>query len=248
MNRRLDGKGRRPRYRQIAEALVTEIRARRHAIGAMLPTETELCTRFEVSRHTVREALRLVEEAGLVTRRQGSGTTVLAHDSPGRFVQDISRVGGFLQYPDETRLTVLRAREGALDEATATLLGRPAGEPWLRIDGIRRVRLTEAPICFTTLLVAPEFGAVVERIGEEPGPVYQLIERQFGLRLGSVEVDLSAGGVPAAQAALLEAEPGAPALMIRRTYSDESGRVFEVTHGCHPAPRFNYRATLRREA
>jgi len=244
---RQDSTDTRPRYRQIGDALLAEIRAGRHAIGAMLPTETELCARYQASRHTIREALRLVEEAGLVSRRQGSGTTIIAHQNPGRFVQDISRVGGLLQYPDETRLTVLRAREAVLDEEGAALMGMPAGETWLRVEGIRRVRVTTAPICFTTLLLPPDFAGVVEEIGQEPGPVYALLERRFGLRLASVDVDLSAGGVPEAQAALLEVEPGAPALMIRRRYIDEAGRVFEVSHGCHPAPRFNYRATLRRE-
>jgi DNA-binding GntR family transcriptional regulator len=237
----------RPRYRQIADELRAEIRGGHYAIGTMLPTETELCGRFQASRHTIREALRLVEDAGLVARRQGSGTTVIAHENPGRLVQDISRVGGLLQYPDETRLTVLRARDTVLDDEASALMNMPAGETWLRVEGIRRVRVTTAPICFTTLLLPPEFAAVVEEIGQEPGPVYALLERRFRLRLASVDVDLSAGGVPATQAALLEVEAGAPALMIRRRYIDETGRVFEVSHSCHPAPRFHYRATLRRE-
>jgi DNA-binding GntR family transcriptional regulator len=237
----------RPRYRQIADALRAEIRGGQYAIGTMLPTETELCGRFQASRHTIREALRLVEDAGLVARRQGSGTTIIAQDDAGRLVQDISRVGGLLQYPDETRLSVLRAQESVLDDESSALMNMPAGETWLRVEGIRRLHGTAPPICFTTLLLPPAFAAFVEEIGQEPGPVYALLERRFGLRLASVDVELSAGGVPAPQAALLEVEAGAPALMIRRRYIDATGRVFEVSHSCHPAPRFHYRATLRRE-
>ena len=233
----------RPRYRQIADELLAQLRGGLHPIGAMLPTETELCALYAASRHTIREALRLVEEAGLVTRRQGSGTTVIAHENRGRFVQDITSMGGLLQYPEETRLTVLRAREVPASEVP----GVPEGAPWLRVEGIRRVRLTTAPICFTTLHILAEYAAIVEEIGREPGSVYELIERRFGIQVSSVEVDLSAGGVPEAQAALLEVEPGAPALMIRRRYLDQNGRVFEVSEGCHPAPRFNYRATVKRE-
>ncbi len=237
----------RPRYRQIADEWLARLRAGTHPIGAMLPTETELCALHGASRHTIREALRLVEEAGLVARRQGSGTSVIAHDTPSRFVQDFSRLGGLLQYPEETRLTVLRARDAAMDTETATLLGLDQATPWLRVDGIRRVRVTEAPICFTTLHLPRAYAGVVEEIGVAPGPVYALIERRFGLRLASVEVDLSACGVPEAQAELLEVPPGAPALLIRRRYIDEQGQVFEHSESCHPAPRFTYRATLKRE-
>jgi len=233
----------RPRYRQIAEELLSQIRGGQHAIGAMLPTETELCTVHAASRHTIREALRLVEEAGLVARRQGSGTTVIAHESRGRFVQDLTSMGGLLQYPEETRLTVLRASE----VPSSQVPGLPEGESWMRVEGLRRVRLTTAPICYTIVYIPLEYASVVEDIGQQPGSVYALVERRFGLQLASVEVDISAGGVPRDQAALLEVEPGAPALMIRRRFLDQNGRVFEVSEGCHPAPRFTYRATLKRE-
>lgn len=213
----------------------------------MLPTETELCALYAASRHTVREALRLVEEAGLVARRQGSGTTVIAQEGRGRFVQDLNSMGGLLQYPAETRLTVLRAREVAAGEVPGVPGGDAGGEAWLRVEGIRHVRLTTAPICFVIVHIPREYAAVIEELGEQPASLYALIERRFGLQLSSVEVDLSAGGVPEAQAALLEVEPGAPALLIRRRYFDQNGRVFEVSEGCHPAPRFTYRATLKRE-
>lgn len=45
--------------------------------GGRLPTETELCQRYEVSRITVRAALRSLQDAGFVSTRQGQGTTVL---------------------------------------------------------------------------------------------------------------------------------------------------------------------------
>jgi DNA-binding GntR family transcriptional regulator len=238
----------RPRYRQVADDLTVRLASGEWPVGAMMPTETELCTSFNVSRHTVREALRLIEEAGLVQRRQGSGTTVLATEARGRFVQDITGMAGLLQYPEETRLTVLRAREATLDAEAARLIGVAEGERWLRLECIRRVRVTTAPICYSVVHIRAEYAAVVDDIGELPGSLFELIERRFGVAVAAVELDLSATGVPAAQADLLEVAPGAPALLTRRRYMDAQGRVFEQSVGCHPAPRFTYRATLKREA
>jgi DNA-binding GntR family transcriptional regulator len=47
--------------------------------GSQLPTEAELCEMLGVSRTVVREALRVLEDEGLVTRRHGIGTFVRNH-------------------------------------------------------------------------------------------------------------------------------------------------------------------------
>ena len=48
----------RPRYLEIKAELIGEIRSGAYPIGALLPTEHDLCQRFEVSRFTVRQALK----------------------------------------------------------------------------------------------------------------------------------------------------------------------------------------------
>ena len=55
-----------PRYQDVADVLMKEVSEGKFPIGSMLPTELELCERFDVSRYTVREALRRLEEIGLV--------------------------------------------------------------------------------------------------------------------------------------------------------------------------------------
>ena len=64
----------RPRYRQVAEKLKSAIEAGEYPVGSLLPTESELCASFNISRYTAREALRRLAEMGLVSRRQGAGT------------------------------------------------------------------------------------------------------------------------------------------------------------------------------
>ena len=58
-----------PAYRVVAEALVEEVLQRRLQPGSQLPTEADLAEQFGVNRSTVREGMRLLEEAGLVQRR-----------------------------------------------------------------------------------------------------------------------------------------------------------------------------------
>jgi len=57
-----------PRYRAVAAALDQAIASGEHAVGTTLPPEKTLCETFGVSRHTIRDAIRLIERDGLVSR------------------------------------------------------------------------------------------------------------------------------------------------------------------------------------
>jgi GntR family transcriptional regulator, phosphonate transport system regulatory protein len=63
-------------WRQIQQVLEQEIRDRTFRPGARLPTEAELAKRFQVNRHTVRQALSRLQDRGLLRTDQGRGTFV----------------------------------------------------------------------------------------------------------------------------------------------------------------------------
>ena len=63
-----------PKYQSVADALKAGIQSGRYQ--KVLPTEQALCAQFQVSRQTVRQALSLLESAGLIERRQGSGSHI----------------------------------------------------------------------------------------------------------------------------------------------------------------------------
>ena len=65
-----------PKYLQVADILRREIAEGVFRDGQTLMTEEELRFRFNVSRQTVRQAIALLEDDGLVDRRRGSGTYV----------------------------------------------------------------------------------------------------------------------------------------------------------------------------
>lgn len=65
-----------PKYRQVFETLLQDIRGGRLRSGDRLPSEAELEKRFGTSRITVGRAVRELQLAGLVDRRAGSGTYV----------------------------------------------------------------------------------------------------------------------------------------------------------------------------
>jgi GntR family transcriptional regulator len=71
-----------PMYRQIADDLRYKIESGEIAPGAQLPTEIELMDQYEMSRRTVRDAIKLLTTRGLVEARAGHGTFVVEKINP----------------------------------------------------------------------------------------------------------------------------------------------------------------------
>src|SRR6478609_451782 len=65
-----------PLYHQLKASLMKDIDAGRWRPGEQLPTEDALIERFQVSKITVRQALRDLQQLGYIRREQGRGTFV----------------------------------------------------------------------------------------------------------------------------------------------------------------------------
>jgi DNA-binding transcriptional ArsR family regulator len=66
------------RYATLSNQLTKRIGTGEYRVGHYLPSEKQLASEFGVSRPTVRRALDYVEALGLISRRRGDGTKVLA--------------------------------------------------------------------------------------------------------------------------------------------------------------------------
>lgn len=70
-----------PRYQQIFSTLKCEIQNGTFPAGSAFPTEAEIMERFSASRTTVRNALKLLHEEGMIESRRGVGTTVCTQET-----------------------------------------------------------------------------------------------------------------------------------------------------------------------
>lgn len=240
------GKPAKPRYRALAETLMDDIRRGRLPVGERLPGELELVELHDVSRHTVRASLKVLEDLGLIERQQGLGTVVIARDSAPSYVHNIQSPAELLQYPGESRLRVVDQGPVKVSRRLARRLKCRSGTHWHRIDGVRRLRDSGLAICWVSIYVLPEYAAVASRIGRTDRPVYELIEKYFDESIESVEVDFQAELIDDAAAERLDVQAGSPALTLVRRYVGRGKRQIEISVSQHPADRFNYTLALRR--
>ena len=236
-----------PLYRQVVRDLRAEIESGAFAVGTRLPTEDALCRRFAVSRHTIREALRTLREEGLVASRQGAGTTVIGTRPNPLYVHAVASVDELLQYAAETRYEAEAGDIVTADDALAARLRCPVGTRWQRFDGYRYRAPDAPPICWTEVFVHADYARVAEMVGKRAGPIYSWIEATYGERVTEIEQTLRATTIPAAIARRLAAEPGSMAIEISRAYRTAAGKLAEVSFNLHPADRFSYSITLRRD-
>ena len=235
------------RYMELRQTLSDEIAAGLYPVGGRFPTEYELCDRFEVSRHTVREALRALEDQGLLSRQAGAGTTVLAQTRAPVYTQTFDSLAGLSDYATETRFEKHHEGFVTVREGLAQVLGCAPGERWLRLAGIRRLVADGSAICWTEIFVAEPYGAVRGMIAEGDGPIYDLLQRRFGLDISEVEQRVSAVAVTPEIAGALGIPPSSPALMTRRRYFSGSEAPFEISLGIHPGDRYAHTQRLRRD-
>ena len=239
--------GTKPRYVQLATTLMREIESGRYPIGALIPTEFELCDQFGVSRFTVREAVKLLVQQGLIVRQAGVGSRVQSAPVDVRYTQTMSGLADLQQYADETTLVVDSKKIIELTAKRAEQLKVSTKETWLHVEGLRFAREERLPICHTEVFIAPHLRSVSGIHARTKQPIYAILEKEFGVKITRVEQEISAVILSAKMINRLKTSARAPAIWICRRYFDERGDLIEQAHNTHPADRFTYREVFQRD-
>jgi GntR family transcriptional regulator len=240
-----DGRGERA-YRRIANALLSEIGKGRYPVGARLPTEAQLCERFNVSRATVRAALDDIERKGMVRRRPKIGTVVTAREDMNRYAVAVGSLSDLLQFLDSTVVRPREIEEVVADKALAADLRCDAGTAWIRVGTVRTPAAESVPISWTDYYLPPKFRDVVPQFGKRVGPIYPLLERKYGIAISRIEQDIGACLLRKPMAGLLAAKERAPALRVIHRMVDSDGMPLYCTVSIYPAERFRYVQVMTR--
>jgi len=237
-----------PRYLEVAQSLIASIVSGEHPVGAVLPTEVELCRQFGVSRFTVREALRRLAAEGLVSRTPRIGTVVTANHPRQPYHQTLDSVEDLLQYSVGTRLEIIGFAEHTPRLAARLGLPIPPGQTWPVALAVRHLSGDVRLVCVSRVYLNPGLKGLPQRLGRYPEPIYKLIEQFYGLQVARVEQNVTAVSIGREDAQLLKVRKGFPALRIVRAYYASDGTLIEVSDSLHPADRFSYAMTIRRSA
>ncbi len=237
-----------PRHATIAGDLRTAIAAGSIPVGTVLPTELELCSRYGVSRHTVRIAIADLAEDGLVTRRKRLGTMVRAVQPTRSYRQTVASVEDLMQYGADHVRSVLGSGSVTAGAVLAEDLDCPVGTRWFRVTSMRHDRVTDTvPLGLTEVYVDPAHAAVGTLARRSPERlISSLVAERTGQRIARIEQDVTAVLIDRRLASRLMVDAGSPALRIVRRYRDDDGRLFVGSVSVHPAANFHVSSSLER--
>ncbi|MFP3901384.1 MAG: GntR family transcriptional regulator [Acidimicrobiia bacterium] len=225
------------RYRAIADELRARVESGELAAGVLLPSESRLSATHGVSRVTVRKALELLRDEGLIDARQGFGWFVAT--APVR--QALGRLGTI-----EEQLASL----GVESERRVVGFGFTEAPPRVRqvlgrdtVLEVRRVNLADGqPFARVTVWCPEELGARLSRAEVERSPFYELV----AVPIGGATQTIGAAVAGRDDAELLAVPVGSPVLRCERiTFATEGPPVLMSEH-LFPAHRTEFVVELQR--
>jgi GntR family transcriptional regulator len=234
-----------PLYYQLGTLLREMILSGRYARGEKIPTEAELVEEYGLSRITVRQSLRILEEEGLIRRRAGQGTFV-ADELPSPpspplrgALDDLSPAGR------TTTAKLLDLRTVSAGPRDAELLGVALGDPLVSCTRVRYCG--REPFGLLAHLLPEEIGKRLTRAYLRKGTVRGFIEERLGLRLEESEQTILATLADVTLARVLRTRVGGPLLLVRRVLRAGDGRTVECLRSYYRGESYGLDADLTRD-
>jgi len=213
------------RHEEIADELRRAIDREEYAVGALLPAETDLATRYGVSRGTVRQAVAALTSEGLIGSRQGARRVVLA----SRRSQSFAELRSFAQWARAMgraatgRVVAQEYRPAGTEDAVRLQLRE--GTPVLHVLRVRG--LDGEPVLLERTVYADWIAAAVEPIEPDCASVTQRLLDDTGLVFAYGEHVIDAVAAGARDAELLGVRRTSPLLRVRRVTTTYEGRPVE---------------------
>jgi hypothetical protein len=232
-----------PRYMQILATLRARVEDGQYPLETSLPTEGELCEEFAASRYTVREAIRRLVEQGMVSRRQGSGSVVVASQPQARYVHSLSSLAGLFQFALETHYEVLSIDKVALSDGLAEQVGGEPGSGWSLVKGIRRDHRGGEVVSFTHSYIPNRLSRHVAGLPACVGPFYAQLSRLAREEILEADQEIRGERMDKEIARHLGRKPGDIAICALRRYTSAKGPII-TSLNWHIAENFAFQMKL----
>jgi DNA-binding GntR family transcriptional regulator len=242
------------KYYEIKLHLEEMIRRGEIAVGAKLPAEPELMQRYQVSRGTLRQALKELEQDGLISRHSGQGTTVVrkpgaTEAKEGKVVSLTKQIEAAGLRPSTRVLDQRRMMASEAGEWVCQALGLSpklaAAKPVYTIDRLRCG--DDRPLARQTLyLLAEQFAPDLES-EDFTRSVFDLY-RRYNRYVAWADEEICARLAGPDEVKLFEMRSSAPLRRLvyvrKRVSYDQYNRVLEVMHSIDRGDffqRYHYR-------
>ncbi len=225
-----------PIYIKIHNQIKRDIENHVYKVGDRIPAERQLAVKFGVSRMTLRQAIKTLEDEGILERRLGSGTYVASQ----KVQETMSGIMSFTEITHANGQTpsskVISYRIGKPSLSEKERLNLQPDADVLRMERIRYA--DKVPICYEVVTVPYRLIKDLSK-SDISAHLYETLENH-GYKIGRVTEHISAAVANENDARLLDAKRG-EALITRLQVTELSdGTPFEYTRASYVAERFEF--------
>lgn len=237
-------KDNRPRHEQISDWLKEQITSGELESGEQLPSEKELGQKFDVSRVTVRHALKTLDNEGLIYRRQGLGSFV----SDFELQQPLVCLTDFSEDMNRAGLTagseVVNQEVVKCPPEICNKLDLEKQSPVLRLD---RIRLGNSlPVAFDTTWLPMFYGQLLDGNDLEKQTIYKILEKEYDIPILRGRYNIKAANASKKVAKYLDIKPGDALLVIDRVSLTIGDKKVYCQKRYYRTDRINYEIKLER--
>jgi GntR family transcriptional regulator len=235
-----------PLYHQVASILRQRINDGTYAEGERVLSEGDLATEFGVSRATVRQAMGELAQAGLIVRKQGSGTFVSKANDERIQQRFRGSLGALIDESGRAKMRDVELHHDCiLNPHVASVLQL---EDSKRGTIVRRTRVMDGlPFAYTVNYLRPEVGQLLTVSGLRKAALLVLLIRQ-GVRLSHATQSIRAELADLEACTRLGVEAGSAVLYVERTVYDTDAVPIQIVRSWYRGDRYEYTVSLEMDA
>ena len=228
-----------PLYYQLMQILINEIE-HHLAKDAQLPSEREICERYDVSRSTVRQALLELEQDGYIYKIHGKGTFV----SPKKFNQELLK---FYSFTNEMKRIGKEPKSKVLDFAIitcdATLAKKMKTTKGTKVYKFVRLRMADGDPMMVETSYVPAVRFEGLKREDLSISMYDVFARRYAVDITYAEEKFQAVSTNEKTARYLQIQREIPSLQIER-FTYEKDLIIEYTVSMARGDQFVYSIKL----
>jgi GntR family transcriptional regulator len=232
-----------PLWYQVSQSLRASILARPGNAPLRLPTEDALAAHYGVSVLTMRQALKELEEEGLISRHRRHGTFIEPAARRGAPVRLLGSVDAIVAQQSGDRTAVLHHGPAPVPAELADLFPDLSGGT---AYVYRRLRSDEhgEPTNWAENYVLPELAARIDLADLARQPMLKVLRTSLGVRISRVTDTVEARLADPETAQLLQVPLLSPILYYTGVVFDGSGRVVDVALIRYRGDRFSFTVSV----
>ncbi|MER7046240.1 GntR family transcriptional regulator [Streptomyces jumonjinensis] len=234
-----------PLWYQVSQSLRASILGRAPEASLRLPTEEQLAAHYGVSVLTMRQALKELEEEGLISRHRRRGTFIEPGARRGAPRRLLGSIDAIVAQQSGERTTILGHGPGPVPGEIAEYfpgLAEVVTYRRLRCDGE-----SGEPVNWAENAVRPDVATRLDLVDLERWPMTKVLRDAVGVRISRITDTVEARLADPLTAELLEVPLLSPILHYTGVTYDTDGRVVDVARIRYRGDRFSFSVTVAAE-